>query len=1633
MRQNYNKKNKGLALLGQGKWKSALGHTLLLIGMVLVSMGAFAQTPTGGLYLNKTWIPDPSDPTGGTGEIMLETFVTGDKIIIEKDIPSDIVLVLDVSSSMRQTRGTLNQPTNRALTYNMVAGARTAETNYIYNSSQLFAEKNGDRYYLYFFNNSTKTYINRNNGTNTTNINNAAYSTRPDDVIYTFAPGSTLRQGSTRIFELKKAVAGFVETVNQMDTKEDGTRIGNKLSIITYYRYMTMYQDLKAVGDIDMDVLLDKVWGFTLDQGTAPHLGINEANTQFADNPHTGETIGEDFTRTVVLFTDGEPYPTTYAAVGSAQTSKQTYGATVYSIGMFSTSPTQGSTTWNFLNYISSNYPNAYLNGDGSSAGHMQPGTDGNANAGFYIDASSTAVDLSAIFKSIAEASGGSSFDLGSSTVVQDVISPSFQLNIPQGVSAGAVIRAYAPKCNGKDGDAFTFEDTITGATRMTLNTNGIVVGNDENRLANNIVVYNAGTKTLTFSGFNFNEMYVAQELDDEGHPVLDDDDKPIFFGRKLQIFIPLEISNGAWGDGISTNGPMSVIYPNNDIQNPIYFNNPTAHVLGSVWTEVVVARPPGFPIITGTGEGQTVDIDSPEDLAWFISEVNGRIGYNVKDGYNSNNVASHPKLNGRLTADIDMSAHNWVPIGCGWQVEVDPNTGLTIYKYVDEAKVHMTYEGTFDGNGHVITGLKNNASKYYKQINQNVGGVLVFPGMFSDVSGTVKNVFVLEADFHGKYHTENFKHHGIIADTLSEGGFIFNCEAAGRIICNNDDPTNDVKLIYGGLVGLNEGTIHSCMAMAELTGYTMGGMIGDNKGSFSNGFTNGVYNYLDNGVTGKFAGGIAGVNSGTINNCYVRFERPNTNLDKMGTGFGMIYGSNTGTNNVTNCYTPQIVTYSRPDYLSGTEAININTSVPTNAQDPSYYNENEPYSYTLTVTPTFYNMFTNDNSTGGTWGTETNSQGTYNVYSGGTPLLNVLNNGRGNGASWKRTTAGAYSEGAGDINDDYPVLKFAAFGNDAVTCLGSADGIRIDYATSLNDMLHRHNNGNFNENTALVGDKYKPTNHAAIYKGAINLFANDDVTIETTGTGSKDGEEEVADDCTAEGVVIYIDENISLLQGEDSEIEAYTGQTLQAFNNTGIQAGDRWHNISSSLSNSMFGWYYTNLNEVAHSWSDNPCGWTSYFYDEDEAFFPIDLNSRHRADFYCFFEPEYHWVNFKRNGVSHWHMDDYTTKIQYEYTLNGVTHELENEEQFIPGKGYLAAIDMSTYWEAYGRQAQFMQNRGTLNNGDVNINVTYTPTATYDLAGYQTGLEGYNLLGNPYQSFLDFDVFYDQNSSVLSNSKYANTYAVYDPEQEKYVQYMPQSSTGSKAAGRCINMHQGFFIQVNTSGLVTFKNTMRTNDAMPNFRGEKPAFPLINFTVTDSIGNTDLAILEVNRDENDGAKKLRMGNSAGRIFFRYDNEKLAIFFRDNAEGSQSLHFAAEENGNFTLSWDRANDNFSSLTLVDNITGVKTDMLTHDSYTFEGNTNDYSSRFKIVFGNANGEDEDEDTIGSENFAFFNEGNLIVNGEGQLDVVDVLGRVLYSTELTDTQNTVSLPHNAKGVCVLRITNGDNVKVQKIVVR
>jgi hypothetical protein len=102
------------------------------------------------------------------------------------------------------------------------------------------------------------------------------------------------------------------------------------------------------------------------------------------------------------------------------------------------------------------------------------------------------------------------------------------------------------------------------------------------------------------------------------------------------------------------------------------------------------------------------------------------------------------------------------------------------------------------------------------------------------------------------------------------------------------------------------------------------------------------------------------------------------------------------------------------------------------------------------------------------------------------------------------------------------------------------------------------------------------------------------------------------------------------------------------------------------------------------------------------------------------------------------------------------------------------------------------------------------------------------------------------------------------------------------------------------------------------------------------------------------------------------------------------------------------------------------DLLASPTYTFSSKTTDYASRFKLVFS-TNG--EDGPSTGSGTFAFISDGNIIVNGEGVLQVVDVMGHVVIQG---DAMNRVSTSGMTPGVYVLRLINDNDVKTQKIII-
>ena len=755
-------------------------------------------------------------------------------------------------------------------------------------------------------------------------------------------------------------------------------------------------------------------------------------------------------------------------------------------------------------------------------------------------------------------------------------------------------------------------------------------------------------------------------------------------------------------------NAIITAVFEDSERYDARYFSSSATYspyyiyLAADTWVQAVTSRPEGF-VEDGSGN---VTISSNAGLAWLISKVNGLNGQTGND-YSGKTVT--------VDADIDMSENAWVPIG------MTGNTSPNSFK------------GTFDGGGHVIAGID---CSYLGEGNTGTGSSM---GLFGNVSDAViHDVFV-----HGEILTVMA---GSSSQTFNLGGIaasgtatIYNCTADATMTSINTATT------MGGIIGSlsSGGTIHSSAAMPVMTGYTMGGLAGTNAGSIYNSFANPKFTY--SGTGNEYVGGLVAENSGTIENCYVRFSQPSS---LGGAKFGQLTGSNTG--GVTVCYNPT-------NYASGIgSALTNSGSVASTA-------------YGDVVAPYLYNHG-NDNLVGATGQTLCKK------------LNDWVNEHPGYGyATWKRTTAGGYSATAGNINGDYPIHQLTDY-----VCAASPDGVFIDYANTLDDMLDRH------------------TSYATV-----NLYADQTGVTGSTGTG----------------VVVYIDEDVNILQGNTtSSIAAYTCQTLKSYTR-----GERWHYVSSSLRQSGIGFVYGNTTQVPFSWATNPCSVT-FSQNDDAALFPSDVLGITSVDLYAFYEPEYHWINLKRNTDSHWHMNAHD--VQIHYNGNG-TGGNGNETYLIPGKGYLASID----------QEQLLQNSGTLNNGDVTVqDVTKTDFNAW------AGLLGYNLLGNPYQSYLDFSEFTRVNGGLFTAKDEAEvTYATYDPKYDAFVQYKSGSSVGSKAAGVYIHSHQGFIIQKTatddgTNTRVTFTNAMRSTAGTTAFRGEQPAYPLVNLTLTDGTGVVHIA-----------------------------------------------------------------------------------------------------------------------------------------------------------------------------------------------
>ena len=143
--------------------------------------------------------------------------------------------------------------------------------------------------------------------------------------------------------------------------------------------------------------------------------------------------------------------------------------------------------------------------------------------------------------------------------------------------------------------------------------------------------------------------------------------------------------------------------------------------------------------------------------------------------------------------------------------------------------------------------------------------------------------------------------------------------------------------------------------------------------------------------------------------------------------------------------------------------------------------------------------------------------------------------------------------------------------------------------------------------------------------------------------------------------------------------------------------------------------------------------------------------------------------------------------------------------------------------------------------------------------------------------------------------------------------------------------------------------------------------------------------------------------------------------------GEIPVCFDAATDGTYTINVSTKDIEANYLHLIDNRTGMDIDLLQTPSYTFNSEDANYANRFRLVFS------EDATNEIPDSFAYLSNGELMINNSGNatLQVMDLTDNIL-STENIEGGYSKSLNLSA-GVYVVRLSNGSDVKTQKIEVK
>ncbi|MBO5810974.1 MAG: choice-of-anchor J domain-containing protein [Bacteroidales bacterium] len=336
----------------------------------------------------------------------------------------------------------------------------------------------------------------------------------------------------------------------------------------------------------------------------------------------------------------------------------------------------------------------------------------------------------------------------------------------------------------------------------------------------------------------------------------------------------------------------------------------------------------------------------------------------------------------------------------------------------------------------------------------------------------------------------------------------------------------------------------------------------------------------------------------------------------------------------------------------------------------------------------------------------------------------------------------------------------------------------------------------------------------------------------------------------------------------------------------------------------------------------------------------------------------------------------------QTEQWVNYKQHQANFGTTFVQGAAYLASYETET-------TAVF--------KGIVSYNQSFDFNVSYN---NDVRMANFHLLGNPFSFNMDLknlelDGVYPAFATLDSVGGYIN------------------NTTG------IISVGEGFFIEA------TGEYPSISYNAGSKSRGEK--YEYINVVASGKQGSNNVIIKLSGKEEKGFSKLENLNQSIADLYVKNNGRQYSVLGYDRDVKEVELFFDAKEMGNYSISIE-PNGKFESVTLVDRMTGIETNMLIEDKYTFTATANDNPNRFVLKL--SNGQEPTEDS----QFAYMNNGDIVIyniSGDAQINIFDALGRCVYQGESSDATTRIASVYSA-GVYVIQKVDDNGVNVQKLII-